>query len=96
MRERIQIQEYQAKWHQTTLIIPSILTKSYHPIFLPALHAKLETVHHKAPTTEKSTASFKRCIMLHQNLSRFLVTMQLVYIRFAHGCVKAVHLIMSA
>ena len=47
----------------------SILTKSYHPTFSLPLHAKIETVHHRAPITETSVTSFKLCITLHQDLT---------------------------
>lgn len=66
----IKIQEHQVKRHQATLIISSILTKSYHPVSLLPLHAKIETVHHKAPITETRITSFKLCIVLHQDMTR--------------------------
>lgn len=61
----VKIQVYQVKRHQATLIISSRLTKSYHPIYLPPLHAKVETVHYRAPIIERSITFFQLCIILH-------------------------------
>lgn len=91
----IKIQEYQVKRHQAALIISSSLTKSYHPIYLLPLHAKVETVHYRAPIIERSITFFQLCIILHWDMTPLLVTVHLVYIRFANGDVKAAHLILN-
>lgn len=79
----IKIQEYQVKRHQATSIISSILTKSYHPIYLLPHH---ETVDHKAPITERSTTTYYASSRLDFWL------LQLGYIRLTSGYVKAVYL----
>lgn len=84
--EHIKIQEYQVKRHQATLIISSILTKNYNPIYLLPLH---ETVDHKASITERSTTTYYASSRLD------FWSLQLGYIRFASGYIKAVRLMLD-